>query len=506
MRNKHYDHLNAPPKVALKVFKVAFFALFFVTLILLPSCIHKSRLPKLETPSPSRILSSHQTHALLNKWSANNYQNLLGHTITYSSHHPLMKGKQFTEIKSGYSISPLSKRTQGIGLASIVKIKSPSGNIFTPVTKDTYLSNLQPANIVATQTKINGQIKTHIDIYDPYTSKHQGSTLSYQPKIVMKYLNDLPGNSTLDIKGLMKPKKYNHHQGFYLAEPYDKNRIPIIMIHGLASSPETFMDMAEAIKADPALRNKYQLWYYFYPTGTPWLVTSSQFRKSYRNLIQKIDPNSNHSNIRKSVLIGHSMGGLIARISLSNPEEILHQTYLGDSPLSDIFSNAELQNIDDYFHYKPLSEPAKVIYLATPHRGSKIATGFIGWATIKLITIPAFILQQTADVLTLRFNDRDDLPDHTKKLLRSGESSVNQLQPNNPSLIALNQMPLRKGVTTYSVIGDLGKPLLNLKTDGVVSYTSSHLKSCKAEFIVPSNHDICDQKDAIKAVLKILNE
>ncbi|MGJ8655071.1 MAG: esterase/lipase family protein [Akkermansiaceae bacterium] len=500
MRSNYYDHLFKFIKVALISFSAAFLMLSLPSCTLLPSLTQSNH----SEDSTPRILSSHQTHALLTKWSANSYQSLPRHTITYTSHHPLATKSEISAITSGYTISPLTRRTKGIGLASLIKIKSPKDFLFTPITKDTYLTNLQPANLVATQTKQNGQRTTHIDIYHPLTSKHQGQALAYQPKLVMNYINDLPGNSTLSIKGLIKPNKYDKHQGFYLAEPYDKKRIPIIMIHGLISSPETFMDMAETINADPELRKKYQIWYYFYPTGTPWIVTSSEFRKSYRNLIQTIDPNHNDSNIRKTIIIGHSMGGLIARVSLSQPKEILHQAYLGDAHPSDIFSASEQAKIHDYFHYSPLTEPAKVIYLATPHRGSKIADGLIGWFAIKIITIPSFILQQTADVLTLGQLAGNNLPDHTKKLLSTGESSVNQLQPSNPSLIALNRMPLRKNIASYSIIGDIGKPILELETDGVVSYHSAHLNFSKAEFIVPANHDICGQKDAINAVIQIL--
>lgn len=500
MRSNNYHHLPTLIKVALISFSAAFF------IISLSSCALKSPLDQSQKSSTPRILSSHQTHVLLNKWSANKFQSLPEHTITFSSHHPLVNKNQISEITSGYTIAPLTRRTKGIGLASLIKIKSPTepDSYFTPITQDAYLTNLQPANLVATQTLLNGNLTTHIDIYDPLTSKHQGKPLAYQPKVAMNYINDLPGNSTLTLKGLIKPKKYDQHQGFYLAEPYDKNRIPIIMIHGLISSPETFMDMAEAINTNPELRKKYQIWYYFYPTGTPWIVTSSEFRKSYRNLIQKIDPNQNDVNIRKTIIIGHSMGGLIARISLSHPKEILHQAYLDEIPTTSIFTKLEQKKIHDYFHFDPLTEPAKVIYLATPHRGSKIADGFIGWATIKLITIPTFILQKTTGTFTPRYRARKKLPDHTRKLLSTGESSITQLQPSNPALIALNQMPLRSGLTTYSVIGDIGKPILELETDGVVSYQSAHLNTSKAEFIVPSNHDICDQQDAIQAVIQIL--
>jgi len=497
MLNRKREPIFSFIKVALISFSAAF---------LISSCALVSSITQTDKSTPPRILSSHQTHALLTKWSASHYQSLPGHTITYSSHH--RQAKQFTEIKSGYAISPLTNRTEGIGLASVIKTKATSktGSNFTSITRDAYLANLQPANIVATQTRLNGQLSTHIDIYDPRSSKHQQQALAYQPKIVMDYLNDVPGNSTLKIMGLIRPQDYGTFQGFYLMEPYDRNRIPILMIHGLVSSPEAFMDMSEAINANPKLRKKYQLWYYFYPTGAPWIASASKFRKSYRKLIQKLDPNSNDTNIRKMVIIAHSMGGLISRLSLSHPGKTLHQAYLGNTPATSVFTKSEQQRIQDYFNFKPLTEPAKVIYLATPHRGSRIAEGVIGWAAIKLITIPTFILKQTAEALTPGHRERPSISKRAHKLLRSGESSVDQLKPANPSLIALNQMKMRQGVTSHSIIGDIGKPLFTLETDGVVSYHSAHIPYSKSETVIPSTHNICGQQETIQAVLKILKK
>ncbi len=486
-------------------FKLASF-LCSLAVFLMTSCSNIIPFKAPPASSPPRILSSHQTHALLNKWSANSYKSLPDHSITYKSHHPLVQ--HFSEIQSGYAISPLTNRTKGIGLASVIKAKNQknSGNYFTPITRDAYLTNVHPSNLIATQSRTNGKLHTHIDIYDPRTSNHLQHRLAYQPKIVIDYLNQIPGNSTLKFMGLLKPQQYNKFKGFYLAEPYDKNRIPILMIHGLASSPETFMNLSEAINADPFTREKYQIWYYYYPTGTPWIASASGFRKAYRKLIAHLDPNSDDANIRKSILIGHSMGGLISRLAISYPGDNLSQAYLKGIPIEKVFDKAEQTRIKNYFHYKPLTEPSKVIFLATPHQGSRIADGFIGWVTIKAITIPSFILKQTTDVITLGKWQLYDVPETTQKLLSTGESSVDQLKPSNPSLIALNHMQIRKNVTTHSIIGDMGLPILRFNTDGVVSYHSSSIRNSKSESIIPSTHDICGEPKTIEAILKILKE
>jgi len=443
MRKQLGEYTHQLNKVAFSKIKAAFFALsltLFITTTF-SSCFSRpigARSSSLKVDQGPRILNTRLTHSVFKKWTENNYQSSSDHTITLKSHHPEISDsslKSQPDITSGYTIDRFTNRTEGIGLPSLIRIKE---NIFTPVTSDTYQSNLRPVTIVATQSLKNGQLQTHFDIYHPYNDTHNGHALKRQPNIVMEYIQDLPGNSSLDIKGLIKPSKYSQHQGFYLAEPYDKERIPIVMVHGLASSPATYAKMSDAINAHPALRKKYQLWFYFYPTGTPWLVTASKFRNSFRNLIKELDPDKNDKNLRDITLIGHSMGGLISRVSLSEPKNIIQQAYFGDTSLDQIFTKDNLKSVRSYFHFEPLTEPSRA-----PHRGSRIAQGLIGSITIKLITLPTNIIKQTTNALITGKLTGVSIPEQSKKLLTKGESSINQLQPNNPSLKALNQMQIR---------------------------------------------------------------
>ncbi len=521
MHIKRRKNIITSTKVAFIQIKAAFFAsvascfLLIFLCISLPSCspvtfgssaTPGSSLAKLKAKNSPVVLGIGKTHSAFKKWRDQGYQNTDDHKITFKSHHPDTTESTLPEIISGYSINRLSKRSEGIGLPALITARSGAGHIFTPITAASYISNLRPANILATQSVKDGILHTHFDIYHPYDQTHKGQALKRQPNIIMQYITDLPGNSALDIKGLIRPTKYGKHQGFYLAEPYDKKRIPILMIHGLISSPATYAEMSDAINADPKLRNKYQLWYYFYPTGTPWLVTASKFRNSYRELIKALDPDSNDSNLRKTTIIAHSMGGLITRLSLSTPENTLQQAYFGNVQLEKTVKDNDLKKIKEYFHFQPLTEPKRVIYLATPHRGSRIATSLIGSLAIRLISIPGNIIKQTADVLATGQLRGDSIPEQTRKLLTKGESSINQLQAKNPSLKALNQMQPRKNLTSYSVIGDIGAPLMRLKTDGVVSHSSSRLSHSKEEITVPSNHDICGEDETIEAVIYILSK
>ena len=74
--------------------------------------------------------------------------------------------------------------------------------------------------------------------------------------------------------GLLKPDSDASGQGLYMVEPYDPNKIPVLMVHGLWSSPMTWMEMFNDLLAYPEIRSNYQFWFYLYPTGEPFWVSA----------------------------------------------------------------------------------------------------------------------------------------------------------------------------------------------------------------------------------------
>ncbi|MEM1305335.1 MAG: hypothetical protein AAGG46_10590, partial [Planctomycetota bacterium] len=105
------------------------------------------------------------------------------------------------------------------------------------------------------------------------------------------YLNqpglDSEGLSTL---GLLKPESVSEVQGLYMAEPFDPNKMPVLMVHGLWSSPVTWMEMFNDLQSDPLIRDNYQFWFYLYPTGQPFWVSGAQMRRDLADMRKAIDP------------------------------------------------------------------------------------------------------------------------------------------------------------------------------------------------------------------------
>ena len=99
-----------------------------------------------------------------------------------------------------------------------------------------------------------------------------------------------------------------------MVEPFDPNRIPVVMVHGLWSSPTTWMEMFNDLRAFPEIRSRYQFWFFLYPTGQPFWTSAAQLRDTLAEVRQTLDPQLQNPNLDQMVLVGHSMGGLVSQL------------------------------------------------------------------------------------------------------------------------------------------------------------------------------------------------
>lgn len=104
----------------------------------------------------------------------------------------------------------------------------------------------------------------------------------------------------------------------FMLEPYNPNKKTIIMLHGLASSPATWVNLTNNLLADPVLQENYQVWQVFYATNLPILENRYQIQSLIEAAYHFSDPEGVNKASRNSVLIGHSMGGIISRMMLSD--------------------------------------------------------------------------------------------------------------------------------------------------------------------------------------------
>jgi hypothetical protein len=154
--------------------------------------------------------------------------------------------------------------------------------------------------------------------------------------------------------------------------------------------------------------------------------------------------------------------------------------------------------LTESFLFRSRPEIGRVVFLATPHRGSELAGGWIGRLGSTLIRAPQSLLK--ASMEAVRFVASDE----TARTVRRVPTSIETLSPQSPFVKAINGIPRRREVPVHSIIGDRGKGDTPNSSDGVVPYWSSHLDAAVSEKIVPSDHSAHQHPAAIAEVLRIL--
>lgn len=300
-----------------------------------------------------------------------------------------------------------------------------------------------------------------------------------------------PGNLTfVGLFGGFSAKNYPAKTGLYFLQPYDPDRIPLVFVHGLFSTPWTWVQTINGLQADPEIRKHYQFWIFAYPTGNPILYSALQLRQELAKADQL------YPNHRPYVVVGHSMGGMLTHAQVTTVTQAMWEKALGETAKSIFRQNSRDSLIVRAVTYRANPRIKRVVFICTPHRGSDMASGGLGRFAISVITLPAQLASVMKDALTT--GELVQLTGSSKRL----PNSVWGLKPSNPALPVLNEAPI--SVPYHSIIGDRGKGGCPNCSDGVVAYWSSHLDGAKSELIVPGPHGSCELPQTIAELDRIL--
>jgi pimeloyl-ACP methyl ester carboxylesterase len=298
-----------------------------------------------------------------------------------------------------------------------------------------------------------------------------------------------PANLLLvGVMGALRSAHYEKKTGLYFLQPYDPDRIPVVFVHGLISTPFDWVQTINGLQADPEIRKRYQFWVFAYPTGNPVLYSALRLREE----LAKVD--KFYPGHKDYVLVGHSMGGLLSQAQVTSMTRADWEQTVGE-PAMRLFATLRPEDlVVKATTFKANPRIKRVVFICTPHRGSKMASGGIGALAIKLISLP----------VDLATTIKSEVPEETLRKINNGRlpNSVSNLAPKAPYLAVLNKLSIQ--APYHSIIGDRGRGDSPNSTDGVVPYWSSHLDGAQSEVIVPGPHGACELPQTIAELDRIL--
>jgi pimeloyl-ACP methyl ester carboxylesterase len=259
--------------------------------------------------------------------------------------------------------------------------------------------------------------------------------------------------------------------------------------------------MVNTLKSDPVISRRYQFWQFIYNSGNPTIYSALKLREALTAKVSELDPEGQDPALRQMVVIGHSQGGLLTKLTATDTGDKLWQTVLKTNRLGDLnLSPKEQAVIRSYTCYEALPFVKDVIFISTPHRGSYLARGFVRSLAHKFVTFPRHLMDRSKELMGM--TEKLNVP----KELRRTRTSLDSMSTRNPIMLALADIPLAPGVKGHSIIAVKGKGDYHQGKDGLVAYPSAHLDYVASEFIVRGPHSCQGMPPTIEEVRRILRE
>jgi pimeloyl-ACP methyl ester carboxylesterase len=349
---------------------------------------------------------------------------------------------------------------------------------------------------VENQTPQQSQAGVHrctLELYDPLFSSdiavcNRLVPLETDLTVPLAFFLDNPAFKEKDLAtiGLLNPNKAQGIKGLYMVEPFDPNRIPVVMVHGLWSSPTTWMEMFNDLRAFPEIRSRFQFWFFLYPTGQPFWVSAAQMRDTLAEVRQTLDPQIRNPNLDQLVLVGHSMGGLVSTMqTIESGDEFWK--LLSDQPLEELRATPEEKvKLAKSFYFHPNASVKRVVTIGTPHRGSEFASDAAREISRRIIQLPEMMLE-----LGTKLSLTNPGFFHNKDLLTM-TTSIDSLAPDCPIFNVMLKAPRANWTTFHNIAGAVHRRTfvgrVSDEGDGIVTLKSASVKYAASEIVIEADH------------------
>jgi pimeloyl-ACP methyl ester carboxylesterase len=259
--------------------------------------------------------------------------------------------------------------------------------------------------------------------------------------------------------------------------------------------------MIEALGSDPQIERHFQFWTFGYSTGNPIPYSAYLLRRDLDEVRRRLDPGKTDPAFDRIVLVGHSMGGLLCKMIAVDPGDRLWRA-TSNRPVGELAGERiDIELMRDCLIFGANPTVRRVIYIATPHRGSRLDRGSVQAIGTRLVFLPDALRVTHRQLVT------NNPPEFFREPFRRGlPSSIDELEWSSPILTALSELSHPPTVKFHSIIAVRPGSTPGQSTDGVVSYESAHVPEATSEKLVSSGHLCQDQPEVIGEVRRILRE
>jgi pimeloyl-ACP methyl ester carboxylesterase len=291
----------------------------------------------------------------------------------------------------------------------------------------------------------------------------------------------------------------DENSGLFVLHPYHSNMIPVVLVHGTASSPARWAEMANELLGDPAIGSRYQIWGFVYNSGNPIALSAMRLRESLQAFRKDIDPEGKDPALDQMVVIGHSQGGLLTKMTVVDSGTRFWDNF-AKVPFEKADLNPETRDLlTRALFVEPLPFVKRVIFIATPHRGSYLASNPLAKFANKFINLPGGLAKVAVEVAKFRDPSMLGTP-------LTIPTALDNMDASNPFLKTLASLPIAAGVHVNSIIAVKGTGPIENGNDGVVEYKSAHIEGVESELVVRSAHSTQATPETIEEVRRILYE
>ena len=421
------------------------------------------------------------------------------------------------ELVNDYQASGIDNhyRTYGLGVPLIAVCKSDEARVREDKYYPPSLTLPLTAFCEIEESTDPSKRKAIVKLYDPLeqtTVNHHNVSVPLESDLTTPlayHLNDpLLNSGLLATATLLNGELADGIHGMYMLAPYDPQKIPVVMVHGIWSSPVTWAHMFNDLRAIPEIHENYQFWFYAYPTGQPFWISAQQMREDLVTIRRELDPGMDSPALDDMILIGHSMGGLVSQLQVMDSGDQFWNELVSQRDFNELKGDqTSIQRLRETFFFEANRGIDRVVMIGTPNHGSTTANATTRWLGQKLFTLPTFL-----------GNDFQKLVRDNPDVLGSGEllattTSVDALSEDCPIFKVMNEGQRPASIKFHNIIGQVQRrgwlrdSSNDDGSDGIVSVTSARSEHADSEIIVNAEHSrIHQHPSCILEVRKILTE